>query len=137
MIGPKVAKPTAAEERAAYALATERDNDTCQRCLRNCGPINRDHRRGRGVGGRTVASNLQLLGGSGTTGCHGWKTTYPADAIAEGWAVPGGQDPAEWPARRWVHSRFGFAPAWVLYDDVGGFRIIADSEAEERGKGWI
>ena len=102
MIAPKVAKPTPAEEREAYRLVTIRDNDTCQRCLRNCGPSNRDHRQDRSVGGRTSVVNLQILGGSGTTGCHGWKTANPRDAQAEGWAVPGWADPHEYPARRWL-----------------------------------
>src|SRR5690606_40618483 len=120
-IGPKTVKPTPREEREAYELATLRDRDTCQRCRRNCGQgfTSRDHRKGRGVGGLTVVSNLRVLGGTGTLGCHGWKTANPAAALEEGWAVPGYATPAEWPARRWLRGEHGIVRlAWVLYDDA-------------------
>ena len=32
-------------------------------------------------------SNLALLCGTGTTGCHGWITAHPDEAYADGWAV--------------------------------------------------
>lgn len=136
MIAPKVPKPTAAEERRAYALVTSRDEDRCQRCLRHCGPVNRDHRKDRSVGGLTLASNLQLLGGSGTTGCHGWKTTHPAQAIAEGWGVPGWADPRTFPAARWLPTQRGTVrSAWVLYDDLGDWVEITNEEAQQRREG--
>lgn len=135
--GPKVPKLTPKEERLAYELVTARDDNTCQRCLRNCGPINRDHRKLRSQGGRTVASNLQLLGGSGTTGCHGWATTHPLAAVRDGWAVPGWGDPARWPARRYVPQHGGVVAArWVLYDDEGDFRVISDERAEALMDGY-
>lgn len=130
MIGPKVAKPTKAQEADAYELATLRDSGTCQRCRRAAG-TNRDHRKNRSQGGLTVASNLQLLCGTGTTGCHGFVTGHPADAIADGWAVPGWANPAEWPARRWVKSVYGLRLAWVLLDDEGGVHEIAEHLAHE------
>lgn len=130
---PKPIKPTAAEERRAYAMVTERDEDRCQRCLRYCGPTNRDHRKDRGRGGLTVVSNLQCLGGSGTTGCHGWKTANPTDAIAEGWSVPSWGEPADWPARRYVPTQWGTVrPAWVLYGDDGSITEIDEEEARDR-----
>lgn len=131
MIGPKVTPPTPAEERDAYELATLRDSGTCQRCRRAAG-ANRDHRKNRSQGGLTLASNLQLLCGTGTTGCHGWTTTHPAEAVAEGWAVPGWADPREWPARRWIRTVFGLRLGWVLYDDAGGWVEISEAEAYER-----
>ncbi|GLU91318.1 HNH endonuclease [Agromyces sp. NBRC 114283] len=132
MIGPKLARPTPAEERDAYELATLRDSDTCQRCRRAQG-TNRDHRKNRSQGGHTVASNLQLLCGTGTTGCHGWVTSHPADAVADGWAVPGWADWREWPARRWVPGPWGaLRLAWVLYDDEGAWVEIPEYEAHER-----
>lgn len=134
-IGPKVAPPTPAEEREAYKRATERDGNRCQRCLRDCGrgAISRDHRKDRGRGGKTRASNLQLLGGTGTTGCHGWKTSHPVEAVAEGWSVPSWADPAEWPARRWLPTTWGTVrPAWVLYDDAGHWTEIDESDAHQR-----
>ena len=137
MIGPKTAKPTAAQERDAYGIATDRDENTCQRCHRRCGPQTRDHRQNR-QRSNTVASNLQVLGGSGTTGCHGWKTAHPAKAIAEGWAVPGWAVPSEFPARRYVRTPRGtMRPAWVLYDNAGSWEEISDDRARELGRGLI
>jgi hypothetical protein len=132
VIGPKVPAPTAAEERRAYAVVTERDGQLCQRCLRARGD-NRDHRLNRSQGGRTAPSNLQLLCGSGTTGCHGWRTENLRAALEDGWRVPAGQDPREWPARRWLRTRVGtLRAAWVLYDDEGGWREASAEEARRR-----
>jgi hypothetical protein len=134
-IQPKQPKLTPAEQRRqeaqAYDIATGRDQNTCQRCLRDCGrgAISRDHRKGRGIG-LTVASNLQVLGGTGTTGCHGWKTANPSTALAEGWSVPGWADPANWPATRYLLTAYGtMRPAFVLYDDRGGYVEISRVEA--------
>lgn len=139
MIGPKLTKPSKADERDAYELATLRDNDTCQRCKRNCGMgiTSRDHRKGRGVGGLTTPANLQVLGGTGTTGCHGWKGSHPATAMAEGWSVPGWADPLVWPARRWVKARTGLRLAWVLYRNDGRWDEISDEEAARRMEGLV
>lgn len=129
--------PTAAEEADAYEVATNRDGNTCQRCLRDCGPIARDHRKNRGQGGWTVPSDLQCLG----LGCHTWKTEHPEEAVAEGWAVPGWPraDWREWPARRWLKTERGtLRKSWVLYDDEGGWLEISETEARERmvSMGW-
>lgn len=140
MIGPKyerAAKPTRLQEATAYELVTLRDLNVCQRCLRNCGPIARDHRKNRSAGGRTAASNLQLLG----LLCHQWKTEHPHEAVAEGWGVPGwpAAHPIEWPAARWVKSGTGTRrKAWVLYDDDGSIREISDDQARQRmhDMGW-
>jgi len=144
MIRPKyetTPKPSKAEETDAYELATLRDNDTCQKCRRNCGwgATSRDHRKDRSVGGLTVVSNLQILGGTGTTGCHGWKSSHPKEAVAEGWAVPGYGDPAEWPARRWMRDVYGVLHlAWVLYGNDGSVTEIPESDARRRmtAMGW-
>ena len=133
MIQPKVAKPTAAEERDAYELVTLRDLDTCQRCRRDCGPIARDHRQNR-QHGNTVVSNLNCLG----LRCHIWKTEHPAQALADGWAVPRYAKPSEWPARRWILTELGVLElCWVLYDDEGTWERITDSEAADRMSGLI
>lgn len=132
MIGPRASRETQADKRAAYAVATARDEETCQRCLRAPGS-NRDHRLNRSQGGLTVPSNLQLLCGSGTTGCHGWRTENLRAALEDGWRVPAGQDPKEWPARRWLRTKVGtLHAAWVLYDDSGGWREISAEEARRR-----
>jgi hypothetical protein len=135
MIGPKVLKPSKAEEADAYELATLRDRDTCQRCRRNCGPSARDHRKNRSQAGLTVASNLQVLG----LDCHLWKTEHPEAALEQGYAVPSWGDPAEWPARRWIKTDNGTVrEGWVLYDDDGTYEEITEAEAMERmqGAGW-
>jgi hypothetical protein len=134
MIGPRVAKPSKADDADAYELATLRDADTCQRCRRNCGPSARDHRQNRRRG-NTVPSNLQVLG----LRCHQWKTEHPDDALEQGWAVPSWGVPAEWPARRWLPTEYGTVRlAWVLYTDAGGVDEITEADAMERmkGAGW-
>lgn len=134
MIAQRRTKLTAAQERRAYSIATARDSidgvEVCQRCLRGCGAVHRDHRQNRDAF-NTVPSNLQLLG----AGCHKWKTENPSDAILDGWAVPRHTTltPAEWPARRQLRTRFGTVrTAWVLYDDEGGFIEIDEREARFR-----
>lgn len=135
MIGLKVPRPTPAEEARAYVTVTERDEELCQRCLRAPGS-NRDHRLNRSQGGLTVPSNLQLLCGTGTTGCHGWRTENLRAALEDGWRVPAWQDPREWPARRWLRTDVGTLRAsWVLYDDSGGWREISAEEARRRMEG--
>lgn len=133
----------AADDRAAYDLAARRDGasgdekreGTCQRCQR-FGTVQMDHRQNRQAG-NTVPSNLQAL----CPTCHAWKTEHPDDAVAEGWAVLRHTTltPAEWPARRWMESRFGTMHlGWVLYFDApehGRMWLeIADIEAHYRRK---
>lgn len=126
MIKPKVPLPSKADEADAYELATLRDKDTCQRCRRDCGPTARDHRVNRSQGGRTVVSNLQVLG----LGCHKWATEHPKDALAEGWAAPGYSDPLVWPARRWMPVALGIVHlSWVQYDNSGLVAVITEAEA--------
>lgn len=131
MIGPKVDRPTVADARRAYVIATERDGELCQRCLRDCGPLARDHRQNR-IPGNTVASNLNCLG----LACHIWKTEHPRAALEDGWAVPRWADPHEWPTRRWFRTEVGTLRAgWALLDDVGGVHEISADEARRRMEG--
>ena len=111
MIGPKQAKPTKAQERAAYDATTARDEGKCVRCGW-CGNTQRDHRQNRD-GFNTVPSNLQLLCGphGDEPGCHLWKTRNPAAAIEEGFACPRWARPEWWPAWR-------LGVGWVLYFDA-------------------
>jgi hypothetical protein len=130
-IGQKVAPPTRREEREAYELVQLRDRGTCVRCgghgIDGFG-TNFDHRKNRSQGGLTTAANGQTLCGSGTTGCHGHMTTHPADATANGYAVPSWADPAEWPARRLISGNH----QWVLYNNSGRYTVITEQEAQER-----
>lgn len=57
------------------------------------------HRRPRGMGGTrwfgsNLPSNLLVLCGSGTTGCHGLVETSRFAALAKGYLIRGRQDPA-------------------------------------------
>jgi hypothetical protein len=137
MIGPKIPKPTKAEENDAYELCTLRDRGACVRC-RRVHPIwgvNRDHRMGRGVGGRTIIENLQVLCGSGTEGCHGWKTRNPEKAVREGYTVPSWADPAEFPAARWFPDGPVLRLGWCLYRADGTVHEIPEAEALARMEG--
>lgn len=122
-------------ERLARAVVGGRDNQMCVRCLR-IDPfhgVNFDHRKNRSPGGLWAASNGQLLCGSGTTGCHGWKTQNPLQATQEGYSCPSWAVPAEWPARRWTPTAYGTQRAeWVLYDDDGFYTPITEDEARFR-----
>lgn len=61
----------------------ERDQ-WCRRCGRSGGPFSIHHRKGRRS---HDLSNLVLLCGTGTTGCHGYITEHPAEAYDTGWCV--------------------------------------------------
>lgn len=132
MLRPKVAKPTKAEEREAYRIATDRDENSCVKCRRG-GPVERDHRQNR-QGGNTVASNIQCL-------CrthHQWKTEHPEEALADGYAVPRWAVPSEFPARRWLRTFHGvLRAAWVLLDDHGSWVEIDADEAARRMRGEL
>lgn len=79
----------------------DRDERLCQRCgLALEGQrYSLHHRRRRQVGGHTMA-NLVSLCGSGTTGCHGQIGSYRINAVRDGWIVPDGATPEQWPAKR-------------------------------------
>lgn len=135
MIAPKVEQQTAREEREAYELVEIRDRATCVRCGSHEW-ITRDHRRNRSQGGRTVVENLQLLCGSGTTGCHGWATTHPKEAVEQGFAVPGWAEPGEWPARRMFLTDNGARIlGWCFYLPNGRVQEISAETADRRMAG--
>lgn len=132
MIGPKDVPATSKEERAAYRAVTIRDDGKCQRCLRDCGPVQRDHRKNRSQGGRTDLINLVLLG----MNCHIWKTEHPAAAVTEGFAVPGWANPAQFPARRWLPTPHGtYRAAWVLLKLDGTWVEVTEQDAAHRRHG--
>jgi hypothetical protein len=93
---------------ATRRAVRERDQDHCVRCGAQAltGPNSIHHRRPRGMGGtrdpRTHAlSNLVLLCGSATTGCHGWIESNRAEAVALGWLISNFEvaDPQDIPLR--------------------------------------
>lgn len=104
MIGQRIPKLNARQERDAYEAATSRDKERCVRCGTNA-PTHRDHRQNR-TAWNTTPANLQLLC---ALVCHPWKNANPADAMRDGFAVSRfTDDPATVPAYR-------FGVGWVLY----------------------
>lgn len=77
-------------------LVRWRDRDRCRRCGAPTWQIH--HRKPRGMGGTrdpliNDPSNLVLLCGSGTTGCHGWVEMHRTAAREQGWLVSQHADP--------------------------------------------
>lgn len=67
----------------------DRDGWRCVLCGQNLiGKVySLHHRQGRSGPDPHRASNLVVLCGTGTTGCHGWVTEHPAEAYLNGWSV--------------------------------------------------
>jgi hypothetical protein len=72
----------------------ERDEYRCSVCGQSVLeiPFNIHHRRNRGAGGSSdpainAPSNLLTVCGTGTTGCHGWIGSSPAEALEHGYTV--------------------------------------------------
>lgn len=90
----------------------ERDAGLCARCGRPCPPGagSVHHRRPRGMGGSrdpltNDPSNLVLLCGSGTTGCHGYLEAFRSESLETGWLLRQGADPRTSPVLvggRWM-----------------------------------
>ena len=77
----------------------ERAGSLCEMCSKPAN--NAHHRRNLSQQGQNVLSNLLLLCGSGTTGCHGWVTEHPAMSYRNGWSIEGDvQQPGDVPVRR-------------------------------------
>ena len=75
-------------------LVLERDEYRCAVCGQSVLeiPMSVHHRRNRGSGGSSdplinAPSNLLTTCGTGTTGCHGWITESPAEALEHGYVV--------------------------------------------------
>jgi 5-methylcytosine-specific restriction protein A len=91
------------------------------------------HRIPRGMGGSrdprlNLPSNLVLLDGSGTTGCHGEVESRRSDAEAAGYLVPRHLDAAVVPVTVAIRPASGNTPAVTvryLLDDLGGRTEVA------------
>lgn len=93
-----------------------RADDCCEKCgLRYAN--NAHHRKNLSQGGEDTLSNLMLLCGSGTTGCHGWITEHPKESYREGWSVRRGDDPAS--------KRVLYRGTYVMLDDLGALEDAA------------
>ena len=106
-------------EREAREAVQKRSHGMCERCGGFGSNIH--HRRPRGMGGTSTPedpTNLVMLCGSGTTGCHGWVESYRAKAWEQGWLVPR-RDPREptdvpvWALGEWCLLT---AEGWVPFD---------------------
>lgn len=76
------------------------------------------HRKKRSAGIDNSLSNLILLCGSGTTGCHGWVEAHPIEAEhAGGWSVSRYSNPSTTPVL--VRSEFG--ERWVYLTEAGEY----------------
>lgn len=92
-------------------------------CCEVCGAAkatNAHHRKNRSQGGPHALSNLLLLCGSGTTGCHGAVTMNPHWACGRGLSVKSWQDSWSEPVVRWGK--------WVLLGDGGEVQEIPDPD---------
>lgn len=84
------------------AQILERDGYACARCCRllQGNYYSLHHRLPRSRGGKHTPENLVTLCGSGVTGCHGWIESNRQLATEQGWLIPTGMDPANWPVLR-------------------------------------
>lgn len=84
----------------------------CEKCG-SAGPLSMDHLKNRSQGGDWRPSNIVVLCGDGTTGCHGWKTQNPDAARDAGWKLDRGDEPGVRPIEHFALKM----P--VLLDDEG------------------
>lgn len=114
-------------------LVMERDGFQCVKCGN---PVSGEpsvgysiqHRIPRGMGGSrdprlNLPSNLILLCGSGTTGCHGEVESKRLEAREHGFALWRSQNPADEPVTVAIWPASGNTPAVTaqyLLDDLGG-----------------
>lgn len=97
-----------------------RDDWTCQRCGRDVGsgPYSRHHRDARGMGGSKVRHTLAIIvllcGDALFPGyCHSEVESYRTRAIREGWLVPMGISPEDWPVHRFGQLWSMPGKSWV------------------------
>lgn len=110
------------------AALRDRADGCCELCHRPA--TNAHHRRNRSQGGRDVLSNLLLVCGSGTTGCHGDITHLPKWATEFGYTIQGTtSEPWEVPVLLWGRSPYT-ACDMVMLDDEGG-RVSVVTEPDD------
>jgi len=104
----------------------QRDDYTCQRCGRVIGNDTGDffceyslqHRDPRGMGGSKLLHtlpNLVTLCGSATTPgmCHAHVESQRLESWIEGWLVPNGVTPEEWPVLRFGETYQAPGVEWL------------------------
>lgn len=92
---------------AEYVLQA-RAGQACERCGKQCGPVERHHRMRRREGGDSFAQILYL-----GRPCHQHIHAHPVEARKFGWIVATYRDPLTTP----VLLRF---TDWVYFDNEGG-----------------
>jgi hypothetical protein len=107
---PKAARYTGPPTALRHQVL-ERDDWTCARCgLTVDGkPYSLQHRLPRGRGGANTLANLVTLCGDATNPdyCHSHVEQFRQRATREGWLVPTGIRPEDWPVLR-------FGQAWEM-----------------------
>lgn len=127
--------------RATRAAVIRRDESICQWCGlyvdTATGDYSLQHRRARGMGGSSLPdtdlpSNLVLVHGSATTGCHGHIESHREEAIARGFNVPQStfRRPSV-PATVPLLAKAGPAGRWYRFDDNGDRATVHPIDAEE------
>lgn len=89
---------------------------SCERCGKECGPVERHHRKRRREGGDSL-SNLLVVGRE----CHAQIHAHPVESRKFGWIVSVYRDPLEVPVL-WHRSE------WVSFDDDGNRLPLPDLE---------
>jgi hypothetical protein len=104
--------------RKTRELLYQRAHGGCEMCGK-WAANNAHHRKNRSQGGEDTLSNLLLLCGSGTTGCHGWVTEHPEESVSNGWSIHGRiAVPADVKVLRF--DRVLGVKVWALLTDDGG-----------------
>lgn len=121
---------------AMAAIVDGRDELRCFKCRAGVSSAydSRHHRLLRSRGVLHVPSNLVLLCGSGTTGCHGWAHREVDAATRLGLIVPSWAKPSEWPilAATGTLARLVYPTGWFTLDDDGQFHPINEADRLER-----
>ena len=104
----------------------------CERCgqsVQNI-PVSVHHRRPRAMGGTkrletNYPSNLMVLCGTGTSGCHGYLESHRTEAMDYGFIVPQYEMPSNVAVKTYIYG-------WVFLDDEGSLRTTIEPSKEQR-----
>lgn len=104
----------------ANLLLESRAAGACERCGKECGPVQRHHRKRRREGGDSL-ENLLFVG----AGCHAHIHAHPVESRRYGWIVSMSREPISipvlWRSREWVY----------LSEDGGKIEAVSVEDAHE------
>lgn len=110
-------------------LIYARFNQRCAACGDPMVPGNRtaQHRRARGSGGSSDPVTVHVANGVGVhqVPCHERIEANPTQALRDGFRIPQGSHPRDWPIRLWTGES-------VYLTDSGGYIEVAAAEPEEK-----